>query len=82
MVKVSCRNFSVDGGMCVFLPSHQQASLQQWSAYEPNFRKNYQTTYANAGLSYEQVQLAYRYGYELVQSWYLNVTCFPASQPR
>jgi hypothetical protein len=36
-----------------------------WARYEPDFRKNYQSTYANTGLQYEQVQPAYRYGYQL-----------------
>jgi uncharacterized protein (TIGR02271 family) len=43
----------------------QQASRTDWSRYEPDFRKNYQSTYANTGLQYEQVRPAYRYGYEL-----------------
>lgn len=45
----------------------QQASVQDWSTYEPDFRKNYQSTYANSGLEYEQVQPAYRYGYDLAR---------------
>jgi hypothetical protein len=43
----------------------QQASRADWSRYEPDFRKNYQSTYANTGLQYEQVRPAYRYGYVL-----------------
>ena len=46
----------------------QQASAEAWSTLEPDFRRNYRTTYVNAGLSYEQVQPAYRYGYELAQN--------------
>jgi uncharacterized protein (TIGR02271 family) len=43
----------------------EHAALTDWARYEPDFRKNYQSTYANTGLQYEQVQPAYRYGYQL-----------------
>lgn len=45
----------------------QEAGLTDWSRYEPDFRENYQSTYANTGLQYEQVRPAYRYGYQLAK---------------
>jgi uncharacterized protein (TIGR02271 family) len=51
----------IDGGQ-------GQASIADWSTYESDFRKNYQSTYANTGLEYEQVKPAYRHGYELAKT--------------
>lgn len=46
----------------------QQANLPDWSTYESDFRKNYESTYANTGLEYDQVKPAYRHGYELAKT--------------
>jgi hypothetical protein len=45
----------------------QRASLQESSDTESDFRENYQSVYANTGLDFEQVEPAYRYGYELAR---------------
>jgi len=36
-----------------------------FDTYEPEFRNHYQTTYSNQGYDYNQLQPAYRYGYDL-----------------
>lgn len=50
-------------------PAHEDyvASSQtgDFANYEPEFRRNYQTAYANMGYSYDQYRPAYRYGYDL-----------------
>lgn len=46
----------------------EQANLPDWSTYESDFRKNYESTYANTGLEYDQVKPAYRHGYELAKT--------------
>lgn len=38
---------------------------QTFDTYEPDFRNHYQTTYADSGYDFNQVQPAYRYGYDL-----------------
>jgi|GEM_PF-1700162 hypothetical protein len=60
----------------------QSASAQAWSTLEPDFRKNYRTTYANAGMSYEQVQTAYRYGYELALNPQIDAADWNAIEPQ
>lgn len=51
----------------VIRPGPEQASLLELSETESAFRQNYQSVYANAGLDFEQVEPAYRYGYELAR---------------
>jgi hypothetical protein len=51
----------------VIRPRPERASLQESSDTESDFRENYQSVYANAGLDFEQVEPAYRYGYELAR---------------
>lgn len=40
-------------------------TASNFSDYETEFRRNYETTYANRGLSYEEVLPVYQYGYQL-----------------
>ena len=60
----------------------QSAGAQAWSTLEPDFRRNYRTTYVNAGLSYEQVQPAYRYGYELALNPQIGAADWNAIEPQ
>ncbi|WP_447984666.1 hypothetical protein [Nitrospira sp. Nam74] len=66
------RNETIRDTMCstdveVTRPGPERASLYGSSDAESDFRENYQSVYANAGLDFEQVEPAYRYGYELAR---------------
>ena len=45
----------------------EQASIADMSAHEQEFRRNYDSRYANSDLTYEQVRPAYRFGYKLAK---------------
>jgi len=45
----------------------EQASIGDLSAYEADFRRNYESNYADSGLSYDEYRPAYRYGYDLAK---------------
>jgi uncharacterized protein (TIGR02271 family) len=63
-VRETVRNTDVQ----VLESGQKEARGGEWSSYEPEFRKNYEATYANSGLQYEQVRPAYQQGYELAKS--------------
>jgi hypothetical protein len=46
----------------------QAANGSGYDAYDADFRKNFQTNYANNGLTYDQYAPVYRYGYNLASS--------------
>jgi uncharacterized protein (TIGR02271 family) len=39
--------------------------MRSFDTFEPDFRNNFQSTYANQGLTYEQFTPVYQYGYDL-----------------
>jgi len=43
-------------------PASEMADIGR---YEPDFRQDYESNFANSGYSYDQYRPAYRYGYEL-----------------
>jgi hypothetical protein len=46
-------------------PGTETARIEDISRYEPDFRRNYDTNYANSGYGYDQYRPAYYFGYEL-----------------
>jgi outer membrane murein-binding lipoprotein Lpp len=46
-------------------PGTETARIEDISRYEPDFRRNYDTNYANSGYGYDQFRPAYYFGYEL-----------------
>jgi len=43
------------------------AELAEITRYEPDFRQNYESNFANTGYGYDQYRPAYRYGFELAK---------------
>ena len=43
------------------------AELAEITRYEPDFRQNYESNFANSGYGYDQYRPAYRYGFELAK---------------
>jgi hypothetical protein len=43
------------------------AELAEITRYEPDFRQNYETNFANTGYGYDQYRPAYHYGFELAK---------------
>jgi hypothetical protein len=46
-------------------PATETARIEDINRYEPDFRRNYETNYANSGYGYDQYRPAYYFGYEL-----------------
>ena len=44
-----------------------RAELAEITRYEPDFRQNYESNFANSGYGYDQYRPAYRYGFELAK---------------
>jgi uncharacterized protein (TIGR02271 family) len=45
-----------------------RTGTMRFEDYDTDFRNNYQTRYANSGLTYDQYSPAYRYGYDLANN--------------
>ncbi|HBY99454.1 MAG TPA: hypothetical protein DEP84_36870 [Chloroflexi bacterium] len=50
------------------LGSQQMQGARAFETLEPDFRRHYQTNFANTGYTYDQVEPAYRYGYVLARN--------------
>ena len=46
-------------------PATETARIEDINRYEPDFRRNYETNYADSGYGYDQYRPAYYFGYEL-----------------
>jgi len=47
------------------MAGQRTANVSGYDTYDAGFRKNWQSNYANSGMTYERYQPAYRYGYSL-----------------
>ena len=45
------------------IPTSRAVGSRSWSDYEPSFRSDFNSNYANSGYTWDQYSTAYRYGY-------------------